>query len=233
MKAVANVMPGRWLVPFTLLGLLLGGCQTTSDVSTHAADVDAGSASLAALAVSVSRAENRAVSFTNKRSAYYYTQTHRNDHPEHAYFRGFNVAGRRIFSEYQIRIDGQPLDPQTATVTVQPDVMLRQYPNGVTEALRLFDDQDVVEVEVTGNAKIDIALELLGDTITLQRTEQGTDWYVAKQDAASTGPDFVAVGRVADRFLIATAPTGADAQTLLAEAVAHATAWRASASWVR
>ena len=228
MTARPNLLPGRWRASFALLGILLGGCQTIPDVSPHAADVDPGSASLATLAVPVSRAENRAVSFTNKRSAYYYTQTHRNDHPEHAYFRGFNIAGRRVFSEYRIRIDGQPLDPQTAAVTVQPDVLLRHYPSGVTEALRLFDGQDVVEVEVTGTGNSDIALELVGDTITPQRAEQGTAWYVAKQDAASTGPDFVAVGRVADRFLIVTAPTGADAQTLLAEAVAHATAWRAS-----
>jgi HSP20 family molecular chaperone IbpA len=41
----------------------------------------------------------------------------------------------------------------------------------VTEELRLFDDQDVVEVDVTGAATKDITLELLGDTITPRRVE--------------------------------------------------------------
>jgi len=52
------------------------------------------------LAVPVSPGDNRAVSFTNKQSAYYYTQTHRNSHPEHAWYRGLNIAGRRIFNDY-------------------------------------------------------------------------------------------------------------------------------------
>lgn len=211
--------------------MLLGACQVAPD--RHAAPEPASNAakenaraSIATLAVPVSRAENRAVSFTNKRSAYYYTQTHRNDHPEHAYFRGFNIAGRRIFSDYRISVAGRPLDRQGAAVTVRPDVLLRRYPNGVTEALRLFDDQDVVEIEVTGTASRDVGLELLGDTITPQGTEQGTAWYVAKQDSASAATDYVAVGRVASGFLVVAGPTRAAAQTLLTDAVANAGAWR-------
>lgn len=94
---------------------------------------------LESLAIPVSRAENRAVSFTNKRSAYYYTQTHRNDHPEHAWFRGLNIAGRRVFNDYQILVDGVALDPATAQAVVRPDALVRVYPNGVAETLRLFD----------------------------------------------------------------------------------------------
>ena len=71
--------------------------------------------SLDSLAIPVSADENRAVSFTNKQSAFYYTQTHRNDHPEHAFFRGFNIAGRRIFSDYQLVVAGKALDAQAAT----------------------------------------------------------------------------------------------------------------------
>jgi hypothetical protein len=171
MTSVLTAMPGRWGLSLTLLGFLLGGCQSAAVVSPSTIAADPASASIATLAVPVSRAENRAASLTNKRSAYYYTQTHRNDHPEHAYFRGFDIAGRQIFSDYRINIDGRLLDPQTAAVAVQPDVLLRRYPNGVTEELRLFDDQDVVEVDVTGAATKDITLELLGDTITPRRVE--------------------------------------------------------------
>jgi glycogen debranching enzyme len=186
------------------------------------ASVDIGS-----LAVPVSRVENRAVSFTNKRSAFFYTQTHVNDHPEHAYFRGFNIAGRRIFSDYRIHIDGQLIDPVSAAVTVRPDLLQRRYPDGVTETLRLFDDQDVVEVELGGTNAKNITLELRGDTITRQPTEQGADWYVARQEAASNVVDCVAVARAGNRFLMVVGPTRADVQASLSQAVEHADEWRA------
>ena len=102
------------------------------------------------LAVTVVRAENRAVSYTNKRSAFYYTQTHVNDHPEHAYFRGLNIAGRRIFSDYTLRHGGKLLDPRTAVAVVRPDALVRRYPQGAIETLRLFDGEDVVEIATEG-----------------------------------------------------------------------------------
>ena len=100
------------------------------------------------LAIPVSAAENRAVSFTNKRSAFYYTQTHRNDHPEHAYFRGYNIAGRRIFGGYRLYQGEQLARAAAATVVVQPDALVRRYPQGVTATLRLFDRQDALEIEI-------------------------------------------------------------------------------------
>ena len=73
--------------------------------------------SLDSLAIAVTSAENRQVSFTNKRSAYFYTQSHVNDHPEHAGFSGLNIAQQRIFAGYDIRVDGRRLDPAAAAVT--------------------------------------------------------------------------------------------------------------------
>ncbi len=149
--------PVNWLC--TAAAVLLVACQSTpqqpaSPTTTRAASLDS-------LAIPVSAKENRAVSFTNKRSAFYYTQTHRNDHPEHAFFRGFNIAGRRIFSDYQLVVGDAALDPLTANVVVRPDALIRTYPQGITETLRLFDGQDVVEVEVSGGEG-DVAIEVDG-----------------------------------------------------------------------
>jgi hypothetical protein len=82
------------------------------------------------LAVPVIPGDNRAVSFTNKQSAYYYTQTHQNCHPEHAWFRGLNIAGRRVFNDYHLIVDGTALDPAMAQVVAFPDALVRTYPNG-------------------------------------------------------------------------------------------------------
>ena len=112
-----------WAAPL-LAALLAASCS----VPAHGADgaePASTEVTLESLAIPVTREQNRAVSFTNKRSAYYYTQTHRNDHVEHAWFRGLNIAGRRVFSDYQLLARGAVLDPVTAQVIVRPDALVR------------------------------------------------------------------------------------------------------------
>jgi glycogen debranching enzyme len=158
-----------------------------------------------ALAVPVSRAGNRAVSFTNKEAAYYYTQTHVNDHPEHAGFRGLNIAGRRVFSDYQLLVDGVALDPATADAVVRPDALVRTYPNGVSETLRLFDHRNVIEVTVAGPAGTAERTELRlgGEQVQPAGAENGLTWYVSSGDSDAKGAEYIAVGRRGDRFLVA------------------------------
>jgi glycogen debranching enzyme len=205
--------------------VLLAACQSTPQqpVSPTTARL----ASLDSLAIPVSVQENRAVSFTNKRSAFYYTQTHRNDHPEHAFFRGFNVAGRRIFSDYQLIVGNAALDPLLATVVVRPDALTRTYPQGITETLRLFDGQDVVEIDVSG-ARGDVTLKLTGDTVVAVRSGQGSDEYTATQEAAPNVVDHISVGHSGTRFLIAVGPSPAAAHKLLDESTDAAATWRAA-----
>lgn len=211
--------------------LLLVACQATTTrprsedaraVTPHAPTSP--NVTAASLAVAVTAADNRAVSFTNKRSAFYYTQTHVNDHPEHAYFSGFNIAGRRVFSEYQLRSGSQTYDPRTAEAIVRPDALIRRYPQGLTETLRLFDHQDVIAVETTG-AGDDVALVLVGDMITLAPAEGGVDWYTSAEKGGHVS-DFIAVGRSKGRFLIAVGPDRASARALYEQAVAHVDEWQ-------
>jgi glycogen debranching enzyme len=204
------------------VSLLLVACHSMPQRS--ASSPTTGAVTLDSLAIPVSADENRAVSFTNKRSAYYYTQTHRNDHPEHAYFRGFNIAGRRIFSDYRLIVAGEALDPQTATVIVQPDALIRTYPRGITETLRLFDGQDVVEVTV-GGAKGDVTLQLSGDTVAHVQSKDGIDEYMATQAGGSDTVDHIVVGRSGNRLLIAVGASREAARTLYDQAVAAAPAW--------
>ncbi len=218
-----NPVAAAWVGLIGALLLIAGQAAAELAASPSAARV----VSLDSLAIPVSAQQNRAVSFTNKRSAYYYTQTHHNDHPEHAYFRGFNIAGRRIFSDYQVFVDGTMLDPQTATVVVRADALIRSYPQGITETLRLFDAQDLVEVEVSGTQG-DVTLKLAGDTVRAVRSEQGIDEYTATQEGKPGATDSIVVGREGDRFLIAVGPSPAAAHELLAESTTAAAAWRAA-----
>jgi glycogen debranching enzyme len=202
--------------------LLLAACHSMPEQS--ASSPTTGAVTLDSLAIPVGAEENRAVSFTNKRSAFYYTQTHRNDHPEHAYFRGFNIAGRRIFSDYRLTVAGEALDPQTATVIVRPDALIRTYPQGITETLRLFDGQDVVEVAVDG-AKRDVTLQLSGDTVTHVQSRPDIDEYTATQEGDPGTVDHIVVGRSGNGMLIAVGSSSEAARTLYDRALVEAPAW--------
>jgi glycogen debranching enzyme len=182
---------------------------------------------LDALAIPVARVANRAVSFTNRRSAFYYTQTHVNDHPEHAWFRGLSIAGRRIFSDYRIAVAGEVLDPALAsTVVVRPDELRRTYPSGVTETLRLYDDRDVVGIEVAG-AHGDADLTLAGEMVRADGEDGGDRFYTSAADNAGAPAMAVAVRRVGRMFLVCAAATRASAAQFCAEAERDEPQWRA------
>jgi glycogen debranching enzyme len=184
-------------------------------------------AQLDALAVTVSPRANRAVSFTNHRSAFYYTQTHVNDHPEHAWFRGFNIAGRRTFSEYRLTVDGVALDPASSlSVVVRPDALVRTYPNGVVETLRLYDDRDVVSVEVQGSTG-NTELSLAGETVRPDGAVDGLQYYKTTGDAPAVPAMTLAVMHEASLFLVCAGATRDAAKDLCREASQAEPAWRA------
>jgi glycogen debranching enzyme len=215
-----------WMaLPSALAGTPAG--HATAEASRTPVLPDRTVPTLDGLAVPVARAANRAVSFTNRRSAFYYTQTHVNDHPEHAWFRGLSIAGRRIFSDYRIAIGGEVLDPALAsTVVVRPDELRRTYPSGITETLRLYDDRDVVGIEVTG-AQSDADLTLAGDMVQADGEAGGDRFYTSAAGDAGAPGMAVAVRRAGRMFLICAAATRASAAQLCAEAGRDEPQWRA------
>jgi len=177
--------------------------------------------SLDSLAIPVSAAENRPVSFTNKRSAYFYTQSHVNDHAEHAGFSGLNIAQQRIFAGYDIRVDGRRLDPAAAAVTVYPDRLLRRWSDGVSETLRLFDNRDVVEIEVAGTDG-PVEVTPLGEGVEPLTADGRLRMYSTME-----APDrVIAVGNHGPRHYLVVAATPAEAATVFDTAADEAAAWR-------
>ena len=77
--------------------------------------------------IAVPASANRPVSFTNKEAAYYYTQTHENNHEEWSWFAGMNIAKERIFSGYRLFTGDKELDTRLAEVTVYPYKLVRRY----------------------------------------------------------------------------------------------------------
>lgn len=184
-------------------------------------------ATLDDLAVTVTPGANRAVSFTNHRSAFYYTQTHVNDHPEHAWFRGFNIAGRRVFNDYRITVAGQALEPAASVATiVRPDALVRRYPSGVTETLRLYDDQDVVGVEIA-HARGAVALQVAGEMVQAGEAAGTFAYYTVQADPPESPAMTIAVTHAAETFLVCVASTQAAARSLCEDAARNEPRWRA------
>jgi hypothetical protein len=142
----------------------------------------------------------------------------------------FHDAGVTAFtggSCHHTRLAGDPaLDPLLATTVVRPDALVRTHPQGITETLRLFDGEDVVEVKVDG-AKGGTALRLTGDTVAAVQIAPGSDEYTATQKAGSNIVDHIAVGHSGNSFLIAVGSSREAARKLLARAVVAAPAWSA------
>ena len=175
---------------------------------------------LSSLGIEVSAAENRPVSFSNKRSAYFYTQSHRNDHPEHAGFSGFNIARRRAFSAYTVEVAGEQLDPAIAAVTVYPDRMTREWPSGIRETLRLFDHRDLLEIEIEG--AVTATVTPMGEGVKHLSSIDGVRTYAAMEPKGRV----IAAGRHGNRHYLAVADSGAEARAELAAAENGASAWR-------
>jgi len=211
-----------------LARLLLAGALSMSLGGT--AEAQGRHVPLDSLAIAVPAGQSRSVSFTNKRSAYYYTLTDGGQHPEHGWFRGLDIAGRRVFNEYVIRVAGVALDPATASAVVTPDALVRRYPNGITETLRLFDDRDVVEIELGGPNAGEASISLRGDQLRMEGSAAsgGLTRYVSTSGSgAEAVVDHVVLGRRGDRFLVAVAPTAEAARASWDDAARDGLQWRA------
>lgn len=98
------------------------------------------------LKMEIQAADNREYSFTNKRSAYWYGKSHQGHFDD--YFAGWNIATRRIFSDYQLYVDGQPLLRSKAKqVHITPDALKRNWDNA-TECLQLVDNEDIIFISL-------------------------------------------------------------------------------------
>jgi glycogen debranching enzyme len=172
------------------------------------------------MAIAVDARENRPVSYTNRRSAFYYTQTHRNDHPEHAGFSGWNVAGRRVYAGYRLDVAGAARDPADAQVVVRPEALVRTYADGLVETLNLVDGRDLVVVRVArgGRPVTHARVVPFGETLQPSGTDPGIDWYESTDASARAATLHVGVGRRGDAFLIASASTRDAARAVLTEA---------------
>jgi glycogen debranching enzyme len=98
---------------------------------------------------------SRAFVFTNKESAFLYGETHASNRES---WQGFNVFGHEFLDDYLLIADGKPVDRSRARVTVYPDVLIREYPGGLREEVRLVDSLAVLVVTVSSSRPMEMGI---------------------------------------------------------------------------
>jgi glycogen debranching enzyme len=174
---------------------------------------------LESLAIAVPREANRQVIFTNKVSAVWLTQTHANDHPEHAWFAGLNVAKKKVMGDYTVWVGASALDRTHAEVTVWPDRMERAHAGGIVETLRFAEGRVLVEITLAG-APAEADIRLSGDGVRLSGSRDGVRFYQPGDGA----PGVLGLARQGDSFLIALEDDESAVIAALADSFATATA---------
>lgn len=178
------------------------------------------------IAIRVTPQENREYSYTDKRSGFYYGRTHEDRFGE--WFAGWNLAKRRIFSDYTLFVDEVPLERSGAEVTVYPYRLERIF-GEATEDFRMVDDRALLYIgmhEIRGDF-IAIALEeehLSEPRITaaglsyIPREYPGSTLMVVpyREQAVQVSDGKVKVAAAAEGFLIACG-TPEETQQLIAE----------------
>ena len=100
------------------------------------------------IGISVSAEENREYSYTDKKAGYWYGRTHQ-ETPE--WWSGWNMAKKRILSDYTIGLGEVPLDRTDAECTVYPDRLVRIWDNA-TETFYLVDDMPVLVITIESDS---------------------------------------------------------------------------------
>jgi len=123
---------------------------------------------------------NRPVSFTNKEAAFYYTQTHLNNHEEWSWFEGMNIAKNRIFSGYNLFAGNRELDTRKAEVAVYPNKLVRNYIPYLVEELQLVDYKNSIEISLAGtNGPIGIRLK--GEKVRYLNTKNNQAFFTSNE----------------------------------------------------
>lgn len=98
------------------------------------------------LRIEIRPGHQREYSFTDKKSAFWYGLTHTNDWDD--YYAGWNIAKRRLLSDYTLWTDNDRLDREFASVAVLPYKIVREYPKRAHEEFYMFDNVSTLLIKV-------------------------------------------------------------------------------------
>lgn len=98
------------------------------------------------MGIHVSADQQRQYSFTDKKSAFWYGMTHTDDWND--WYAGWNIAKKRLLSDYTLTTDTSTLFRSTADVTVYPYKIHRTFANGTREEFYMFDNIEALLIKM-------------------------------------------------------------------------------------
>ena len=124
------------------------------------------------LGIDVSAEENREYSYTDKKAGYWYGRTHSEGQD---WYSGWNMAKKRILSDYTLTVNGKQLDRKKAECTVYPDRIVRRWDNA-TETFRMVDNLPLIHIRLeTDSTETGIQPDM--GLISLSKTADDARFY--------------------------------------------------------
>jgi len=119
--------------------------------------VKAQHSSLSSLSVHVNKEQNREYSFTDKKSGFWYGRTHQDEPID--WFAGWNIAKKRILSDFTLYVDDEPFLRSQSSASVSPENILWRC-NGKVMSLLLVDNKPVIIVLAIAKDAQELGLKL-------------------------------------------------------------------------
>lgn len=128
------------------------------------------------IGVEVSAEENREYSYTDKKSGYWYGNTHS---VASEWYSGWNMAKKRVLADYTLSADGKTLDRSEAGCTVYPDRLVRRWPDAV-ETFRMMDNLPIIHIEVETDAQ-ETSISMDGTLISDSYTKDDKTFFIPNE----------------------------------------------------
>ena len=144
--------------------ILVSSCSGNGDYHTDS------------IGVEVSAEENREYSYTDKKSGYWYGNTHS---VASEWYSGWNMAKKRVLADYTLSADGKTLDRSEAGCTVYPDRLVRRWPDAV-ETFRMMDDLPIIHIEVETDAR-ETSISMDGTLISDSYTKDDRTFFIPNE----------------------------------------------------
>ena len=125
------------------------------------------------IGVEVMAEENREYSYTDKKSGYWYGNTHS---VASEWYSGWNMAKKRVLADYTLSADGKTLERSEAGCTVYPDRLIRRWPDAV-ETFRMMDNLPIIHIEVETDAQ-ETSISMDGTLISDSYTKDDKTFFI-------------------------------------------------------
>ena len=133
------------------------------------------------IGINVTPAENREYSYTDKKSGFWYGRTHQVEPQE--WYSGWNMAKKRVLSDYSLSVDGQSLDRTEASCVVYPDRLVREW-NNAEETFQLIDNLPIIYIGIETEAET-ISCSLNLGLIAEVKASQEQMLFIPHEDKAN------------------------------------------------